>query len=119
MSVVKVKARTYRISPAPRDRSEVSERSIASESPVKPGRPHFKHLSMVSEYGSTHHRYRQDIQDLNETLQSLARHKAREVPISAREGRVEVTDELHERLLDGLEVDSLLRVEVDLIHSTV
>lgn len=119
MSVVKVKARTYRISPAPRDRAEISDRSIASESPVKPGRPHFKHLSMVSEYGSSHQRYRQDIQDLNETLQSLSRHKIRDVPISAKEGAVEVPDELHERVLEVLSVDSLLRVEVDLIHSKV
>lgn len=119
MSVVKVKARTYRISPAPRDRTETSDRSIASESPVKPGRPHFKHLSMVSEYGSSQQRYRQDIQDLNETLQSLTRHRTREVSVTAREGTTEVPDELHERMLEVLSVDSLLRVEVDLIHSKV
>jgi len=119
MSVVKVKARTYRISPAPRDRTDTSDRSIASESPVKPGRPHFKHLSMVSEYGSSQQRYRQDIQDLNETLQSLTRLRGREVAATAREGTAEVPDELHERMLEVLSVDSLLRVEVDLIHSKV
>lgn len=115
MSVVKVKARTYRISPAPRDRPEVSDRSIASDSPSKSVRPHFKHLS--TDYGSSKHRYRQDIQDLTETLQSLSRLKAREIPVSGREGLTEVPDELHERMLEVLSADSLLRVEVDLVHS--